>query len=70
MDRNGQLIYEAKGYNNSAKVFDGHSGNGRGCSCRALIFTSWSIRPAASLKIQNRVFGTEILSENDLSPGL
>jgi len=25
MDRNGQLIYEAKGYDNSSKVFDGHS---------------------------------------------
>jgi len=26
MNRNGQLIYEAKGYDNSSKVFDGHSG--------------------------------------------
>ncbi len=25
MNRNGQLIYEAKGYDNSTKVFDGHS---------------------------------------------
>ncbi len=25
MNRNGQLVYEAKGYNNSSKVFDGHS---------------------------------------------
>jgi len=25
LDRNGALIYEAKGYNNSSKVFDGHS---------------------------------------------
>jgi gliding motility-associated-like protein len=25
MNRNGQLIYEAKGYDNSSKVFDGHS---------------------------------------------
>jgi len=25
MNRNGQLIFEAKGYDNSAKVFDGHS---------------------------------------------
>ena len=25
MNRNGQLIYEAKGYNNSSKTFDGHS---------------------------------------------
>jgi len=25
MNRNGQLVYEASGYNNSSKVFDGHS---------------------------------------------
>jgi len=25
MNRNGQLIYEAKGYDNSSKIFDGHS---------------------------------------------
>ena len=25
MNRNGQLIYEAKGYDNSSKLFDGHS---------------------------------------------
>jgi len=25
MDRNGQLIFDASGYNNSSKVFDGHS---------------------------------------------
>jgi gliding motility-associated-like protein len=25
MDRNGALIYEAKGYDNTTKVFDGHS---------------------------------------------
>jgi|GEM_PF-1451387 len=25
LDRNGTLVYEAKGYNNSSKVFDGHS---------------------------------------------
>jgi len=25
MNRNGQMIYEAKGYNNTSKVFDGHS---------------------------------------------
>ena len=25
MNRNGQMIYEAKGYDNSSKVFDGHS---------------------------------------------
>ena len=25
MNRNGELIYEAKGYDNSSKVFDGHS---------------------------------------------
>jgi len=25
MNRNGQLIYEAKGYDNSSKVFDGRS---------------------------------------------
>jgi gliding motility-associated-like protein len=25
MDRSGQLVYEASGYNNSSKVFDGHS---------------------------------------------
>ena len=30
MNRNGQLIYEASGYDNSSKVFDGHSNkNGR-----------------------------------------
>jgi len=30
MDSNGQLIFEATGYNNSSKVFDGHSNkNGR-----------------------------------------
>jgi len=30
MNRNGQLIFEAQGYNNSSKVFDGHSNkNGR-----------------------------------------
>jgi len=25
MNRNGQLVYEASGYNNSSKIFDGHS---------------------------------------------
>jgi len=25
MNRNGMLVYEAKGYDNSARVFDGHS---------------------------------------------
>jgi gliding motility-associated-like protein len=25
MNRNGQLVYEANGYNNSSKIFDGHS---------------------------------------------
>ncbi|MBB3053597.1 T9SS type B sorting domain-containing protein, partial [Mucilaginibacter gotjawali] len=25
MNRSGQLIFEAKGYDNSTKVFDGHS---------------------------------------------
>ena len=25
MNRNGQLIFEAKGYDNNSKVFDGHS---------------------------------------------
>jgi gliding motility-associated-like protein len=25
MDRNGSLVFEASGYNNSSKVFDGHS---------------------------------------------
>ena len=25
MNRNGQLIYEAKGYDNASKTFDGHS---------------------------------------------
>ncbi len=25
MNRNGQLVYEAKGYDNSSKTFDGHS---------------------------------------------
>ena len=25
MNRNGQLIYEAKGYDNSSRMFDGHS---------------------------------------------
>ena len=25
MNRNGQLVYEAKGYDNSTKPFDGHS---------------------------------------------
>jgi gliding motility-associated-like protein len=30
IDRNGTLIYQAKGYDNSSKAFDGHSGiNGR-----------------------------------------
>ena len=30
IDRNGTLIYQAKGYDNSIRVFDGHSGiNGR-----------------------------------------
>jgi gliding motility-associated-like protein len=30
MNRNGELVYEAAGYNNSSKVFDGHSSkNGR-----------------------------------------
>jgi gliding motility-associated-like protein len=25
MDRNGQLVFEAKGYDNSSKIFDGHN---------------------------------------------
>jgi hypothetical protein len=25
MNRNGQLVYESKGYDNATKVFDGHS---------------------------------------------
>ena len=25
MNRNGQLVYEASGYNNSSRIFDGHS---------------------------------------------
>lgn len=29
MSRNGQLVYEAKGYDNVTKVFDGHAGNGK-----------------------------------------
>ncbi len=30
IDRNGSLIYQAKGYDNSSKAFDGHSGiNGK-----------------------------------------
>jgi len=25
MNRNGQLVYEARGYNNNSRIFDGHS---------------------------------------------
>ncbi len=29
IDRNGNMVYEAKGYDNAAKVFDGHAANGK-----------------------------------------
>jgi hypothetical protein len=29
MSRSGELVYEAKGYDNTTKVFDGHAGNGK-----------------------------------------
>ncbi len=29
VDRNGNMVYEVKGYNNAAKLFDGHAANGK-----------------------------------------
>ena len=61
MNRNGQLIYQANGYDNRSKIFDGHSSKKWPDAVAGDLFLPVGLYGKRHHQTQNGVFGAEIL---------